>query len=83
MLASYTLIILSCTCAVGVDKEMADVLQDMGLRSVSMDLVVQRKCWENLACQTSACAKAAAVLPERPVGTPGKHQLLGGVQEAD
>lgn len=68
------------SCAIGVDEEMADVLQDVGLRSVSMGLVLLRRCGG--AWHSPACATAAAALPQRPVGTPGKRQLLGGMWEA-
>lgn len=73
-----TLTLLSC--AIGVDEEMKDVLQDVGLRSVSMGLMLLRRCggvWHS-----PACATAAAAVPQRPVGTPGKCQILGGMWEA-
>lgn len=41
------LTLLSCT--IGADEEMADVLQDVGLRSVSTGLMVLRRCWGNSA----------------------------------
>lgn len=59
---------------------MADVLQDVGLRSVSMGLRVLRRCWGNSSL-ANHCALAAAALPKRPVGTPGNCQLLAGVRE--
>lgn len=55
------------------------MLQDVGLRSVSMGLVVLRRCWGNSSL-ANHCALAAAALPKRPVGTPGNCQLLAGVQ---
>lgn len=55
------LTLLSCT--LGVDEEMADVLQDVGLRNVSTGLMVLRRCWGNSAVPNpclccSSCSSA-------------------------
>lgn len=55
------LILLSC--AVGADEEMADVLQDVGLRSVSMGLMVLRRCWENLSVLNPCLSQGSCSCP--------------------
>lgn len=70
----HSLTLLSCP--VGADEDMADVLQDVGLRSVSMGLVVLRRCWGNSSLCHGSCSSA-----QEATGDTRQLQLLGGVQE--
>lgn len=62
----HTLAFLSCTT--GADEEMTDVLQDLGLRSVSMGLVVLRRCWGNLSFPNHCLCHGSCSLAQEASG---------------